>query len=162
MRRTPAIVLTALLVLLALAVACGDDGSTPGENNGGGENPNGPAADVQGVWQGTYASDAGTRTGSMCMALEQDNRELTGTVTFEGEPLLQIGGTIANNRMAIVWSPQTGGAGSVTPADSASIQFITGGTLTGDVAEEAFGGTWTAIDTDRGTWSATRSDAPSC
>lgn len=146
----------ALGVVLALTLACGDDDTA--ENAGGGQNPDGPAEDVAGPWQGTYSSDSGVRSGALCLTIEQDNREITGAILFQDEPLLRVGGTIANDTMAIVWSPQTGGAGSATPEQSASVGFITGGTLTGVVEGDSFEGAWTSLDSDRGTWTAARTD----
>lgn len=143
-----------LLAVMAIALigltSCGDD-------DGDQDNDNGPAADVQGVWKGTYASDRTDRQGNYCLQFEQDQRELTGTLVFEGEGPLQIGGRIANERMSFVWGPVPGATSS-----SSEISFTSGGTFSGDVAGEQVTGTWSSIDSDAGTWSGTRDPATTC
>jgi hypothetical protein len=152
-------ILGPLLASLAIAaVACGDDDGG-GVNDGGGEFPEGAAADVEGVWDGTYQSGSSGRFGAFCLELDQDGRELNGTVHFQGEQPLAVGGIISNDRMAWTWAPATG---SATPA--ASLAFASGGTFSGDVSlgGDTVSGTWTSLTADSGTWAGERLDSGSC
>jgi hypothetical protein len=146
---------SSLLVLAVAAIvvfgtACGDD-------DGDRDNDNGPAADVQGVWTGSYASERTDHQGTYCIGFEQDHRELTGTLIFEGETPLQIGGRIANERLSFVWGPEPGATST-----SSEISFTSGGTFSGDVDGEQVSGTWSSIDSDAGSWTGTRDAAATC
>ena len=140
----------AVASISVLGIACGDA-------NGDQDNDNGPAADVQGVWTGTYASERTDRQGTYCIRFEQDHRELTGTLIFAGEPTVHIGGRIANERLSFVWGPQPGATSS-----SSDISFTSGGNFSGDVTGEQVSGTWSSIDSDQGSWSGTRDAAATC
>jgi hypothetical protein len=144
---------------LVILAACGgdDDGGT---NEGGGEFPDGPAAEVAGVWEGSFQSEAGGRSGMFCAELEQDGRELNGIVVFDADAALTIGGIIANQRISWVWSP-------TVPASDAPEQtpsFTTGGTFSGDVDTEGDhgSGSWTSLSADHGTWTGARTERGSC
>jgi hypothetical protein len=144
-------------ILLALAVcaaaaalaACGDD-------SGDQDNENGPAANVEGTWLGTYESSQTDRAGDFCVEIAQDKRELTGTLIFAGEDPLDIGGRIANQTLSFVWSPKDNAT-----TDNV-VRFTTGGTFSGDADGDDITGTWTSVDGDRGDWSAARSASASC
>lgn len=154
--------LFAALTLTAVLAACGgDDG---GGNQGGGEFPDGPAADIDGVWEGTYMSEAGGRSGAFCAELEQDGRELNGVVVFDSDEPLTIGGIIANERVAWTWAPDTAAPATGEPAPSATVGFITGGSFTGDVdAQGDHGsGSFTTLSADHGAWTGARTERGSC
>jgi hypothetical protein len=136
-----------LLLVAAFAAAlvvlgCGDD-------------DDGPAANVEGTWLGQYVSEDGTMQGGICVTFEQDGRDISGVVVFEGEEPFDIGGRVANQRLSFVWSADAASTGDPTALPD-------GGLLSGDVAGEEISGTWRALSGSEGTWSAERREDAAC
>lgn len=153
--RLECVIRVALLLLvcclLGAFVACGgDDKKSPiGE---------GPAENVDGVWEGSYTSSTGP-TGTFCIDFDQDNRVLGGTIAFDGTPSTQISGAIAEDRMVFNW-----GQLAAASATSDLPTTISGsGTFSGNVAAGTFDGSYSVtVTADHGTWSGHRSDQRSC
>jgi hypothetical protein len=136
--------------LLAAFVACGDDDTSPiGE---------GPAENVDGVWEGTYTSSTGA-TGTYCIDFDQDGRNLGGTIAFDGAESTQITGAIAEARMVFNWGQLAAASATSDVPDTISGS----GTFSGNVAAGTFTGSYSVTVTgDRGDWAGHRSDQRSC
>ena len=132
--------------VLVLLVACGDD-------------DDGPAAEVGGIWEGEYSSiGVVPHTGWFCVELEQDGRELTGVMAIDAAVPIPVGGRVANDTLSFVWnSGSTATGGTPVP-----VTFESGGTISGTVAGEAITATYTALDGDTGNWTGARSTVESC
>jgi len=98
------------------------------------------AADVGGVWDGTWKSADGQSEGSFRVDVTQRGVTLEGPIqlSLEWLPRARIAGTVAGNR--VTWGVLQGGV--------AVLSFE--GTITGDTGAGAYavgstaGGTWTA------------------
>lgn len=143
-------------ILLIVAVSAVLLLTSCGDGNSDQDNENGPAANVEGIWLGSYESSQTDRAGDFCAEITQDKRELTGTIIFAGEEPLDIGGRIANQRLSFVWSPTD------NATTDGVIRFTTGGTFSGDADGNDITGTWTSVDGDRGDWSANRPASATC
>jgi hypothetical protein len=134
---------------IALLAACGDD-------------DDGPAADVGGVWNGQMestnpAAPGGSYLGTVCLEFEQAGRDIEGRAVFQTLGEHRIGGAVANTSISFVWSS------SVTPTEPAApLSFASGGTVNGEVTDAGMSGTWTSISGDNGNWTAVRGTAESC
>jgi hypothetical protein len=144
-----------LAIVLALGVACSDD-------SGDGEEP----ASVEGIWTGTYTSDFSERAGDLCFDISQLTllpTAIGGTVTFEGERPLGIGGAATSDTVSFNWvgvssreqTPAPTAEGS-TPAPEPERTFTDGGVFKGDIEGDTLSGTFESVNNDRGKWSAQR------
>lgn len=152
-RYLPAVLLGAIvLAFVALGLACGDDKQP--------QIGSGPADDIDGVWSGTYIAYDGSQSGSLCVNFEQDNRGITGEISFNGGTPASIGGVITESALSLAY-----GAGLATALDTnLPADISAGGTLNGVVNESALSGTWIAaasVDV-HGDWNATRDEAGLC
>ena len=150
----PAVLLGMLvLAVVAAGLACGDDKQP--------QIGSGPADDIDGVWFGTYIASDGSQSGSFCVNFEQDNRGITGQISFNGGEPTEIGGVITENTFLFTW-----GAGLLTSPDPNIPVDITlgGGTMNGTVSGDTLSGTWIAaasVDV-HGDWTATRLESSTC
>lgn len=134
--------------LAAAALACG--GSDPQPQIG-----SGPVEDIGGAWQGTYMAADGSQHGTFCVNFKQDDRGLTGEVSFNGGEPSQIGGVITEDTFLFTWGS---GLEKSPPADVAEDITLGGGTMNGTVTYDDASGTWIgAASADiHGDWTATR------
>jgi hypothetical protein len=144
---------TPLVALLVLLAACGDDADEPGSDN-----PGGPAAGVEGVWEGTYQSNATDRSGTYCLVVDQAGRDLSGSISFDGDDAVPVGGLVANGDISFAWGPQLADSPAVVDDNSIS----RGGTLTGQVDGGTMSGSWAATVGDIGSWSGEHTGAEDC
>jgi hypothetical protein len=150
------VLLVAAALLAAFALACGDD------------DDGGSPADVEGVWSGTFAADTSELAGALCIdiaQLDQETATMGGTVVFEGEAPVGMGGLVSGNRLSFVWSGVTGAPAATaspdqsTPTQPGVVDFITGGTFEGDVDGNRLAGTFTSLSGETGDWSVERDEA---
>lgn len=147
-------VLLGALVLAAVVagLACGDDKQP--------QIGSGPADDIDGVWSGTYIAYDGSQSGSFCISFEQDNRGITGDISFDGGAPAAIGGVIAESTLVLAY-----GTGLESPLDpNLPTSIAAGGTMNGTVSGDSLSGTWIAaasVDV-HGDWTATRPESGAC
>lgn len=135
-----------VLAVVAFGLACGGDKQP--------QIGSGPADDIAGVWSGTYIAYDGSQSGSLCVNFEQDNRGITGEISFNDGAPAEIGGVITESALSLAY-----GAGLATALDpNLPADISAGGTLNGIVSEGSLSGTWIAaasVDV-YGDWTATR------
>jgi hypothetical protein len=130
-------------------VACGGDDTTP-------EIGNGPADNVKGVWEGEYMGADASPSGTFCLNFEQDNRQLTGAIAFDGGGETALSGLIAESRLSFIWGPPA----SATAVDTG---ISSGGTFSGDVSAGTASGTYTVSSTTaHGDWTGHLSNKHAC
>jgi hypothetical protein len=152
MTRIPAPLIGALSVcLVGLAVACSGSSTAP-------EIGNGPAENVKGVWEGDYTGADTSPSGTFCLSFQQDNRQLAGSIAFDGGEPAELNGLIAEDRLSFVWGPLA----SATSAVGTNISSG-GGTFSGNVSAGTVSGTYTVAGTaDHGAWTGHLSDKRAC
>jgi hypothetical protein len=151
--RAPYLLAVLALSLLSIAMACGDDDSTMPQLG------EGPAENVEGVWEGSYASANGP-AGAYCLSLEQDGRAIEGTITFDGGQSAEIQGAIAEDQMNLIWGQMA--AASYTPA-ALPTTISSSGSFSGKVSAGTLDGTYAITETgDHGMWSGHRSAETAC
>jgi hypothetical protein len=137
--------------LIGLGVACGGSDTTP-------EIGNGPAENVKGVWEGDYTGAGTSPSGTFCLDFQQDDRQLTGSIAFDGGGPNELSGLIAENRLSFVWGPLA----SATPAVGTNISSG-GGAFSGNVSAGTVSGTYSVASTgDHGAWAGHLSDKRAC
>jgi hypothetical protein len=82
--------------LIGLAAACGGSSTTPDIGNG-------PAVNVKGVWEGAYTGQDAAHSGTFCVDFQQDNRQISGSVAFDGGEATVISGLVVEDRVSFVW-----------------------------------------------------------
>src|ERR1700682_6487803 len=87
---------TLAVCLIGLTVACGGSNTTPDIGNG-------PAVNVKGVWEGAYTGQDAADSGTFCVDFQQDNRQISGSVAFDGGEATVISGLVVEDRISFVW-----------------------------------------------------------
>ncbi len=152
MIRISAALLGALAVcLIGLAVACGGSSTSPDIGNG-------PAVDVKGVWEGAYTGQDAAQSGTFCVDFQQDNRQISGSVAFDGGQATAISGLVVEDRISFVWGALASAASAVGSSISSG-----GGTFSGNVSAGTASGGFTMTSTAAtGAWTGHTSDKRSC
>ena len=152
MTRISAPLLGALAIcLIGLAVACGGSSTTPDIGNG-------PAVNVKGAWDGAYTGQDAAHSGTFCVDFQQDNRQISGSVAFDGGEATVISGLVVEDRISFVW----GALASPTSAVGTNISSG-GGTFSGNVSAGTASGSFTITSTAAtGTWTGHISDKRTC
>jgi hypothetical protein len=140
-----------IVCLVALTVACGSSSTTPNIGNGA-------AVNVKGVWEGAYTGQDAAHSGTFCVDFQQDNRQISGSVAFDGGEATVISGLVVEDRISFVW----GALASATAAAGANISSG-GGTFSGNVSAGTASGSFTITSTAAtGTWTGHISDKHAC
>jgi hypothetical protein len=148
-----------LAPLLLLAAACmGDD-----DDDVDVDIPDHPAEDVAGVWEGELASDRLDRELPICVEIEQDGRALEGRMVMDGQPPVQVAGTVDETTMTLLWGPGAGDEPDAAPMPGSGEYAVTaGGSLTGRLDDGAVAGRWGGLGLDEGSVQLQESDAGEC
>ena len=121
--------------LIGLAVACGGGSTTSDIGNG-------PAVNVKGIWEGAYTGQDAAHSGTFCVDFQQDNRQVSGSIAFDGGQATVISGLVVEDRISLVW----GALASATSAVGTSISSG-GGTFSGNVTAGTASGSFTITST---------------
>jgi hypothetical protein len=137
--------------LIGLGVACGGGSTTADIGNG-------PAVNVNGIWEGAYTGQDAAHSGTFCADFQQNNRQISGSVAFDGGQATAISGLVVEDRISFVW----GALASATTAVGSGIS-AGGGTFSGNVSAGTASGGFTMTSTAAtGAWTGHTSDKRSC